>query len=261
MKDDRFVLLVTIPVKPGCEHECLALINEVIDAMRHEPTFVNTVLHRSADDPGLFMLHETWMDRDDFFSVQLKRPYRADYEARLPDLLRAPREMTVFEPLRADYIAPTGLKANERDRSRDVDIVAAEPIAVIQRFHEAENAYMNAGGASGGASFRHMADTLDPQVVLHQSPDLPWGGEYRGHAGYEEWARTMSDAFDQLEVRDARFLTADDIVIILCRLVTRSRKHGDTLDLPMTQMVKVRSGKIVEFRPFYWNVPAYRSAV
>ena len=29
----------------------------------------------------------------------------------------------------------------------------------------------------------------------------------------------------------------------------------------MAQVVRVRDGRIVEFRPFYWNVPAYRDAV
>lgn len=103
MSKNQFVLLAMVPIKPGCEDEYLALVNEVNDAMRHEPTFMNTVLHRSADDPGLFMLHETWLDREDFFSQQMKRPYRAKYEARLPELLRAPREMKIFEPVRADY--------------------------------------------------------------------------------------------------------------------------------------------------------------
>ena len=54
-----------------------------------------------------------------------------------------------------------------------------EPLAVIKRFHEAENVYMNAGGAAAGTSFAAIAATLDPEVVLHQSPDLPWGGEFR----------------------------------------------------------------------------------
>ena len=134
------------------------------------------------------------------------------------------------------------------------------PIDAVERFYAAEGAYMNAGGPLGGATFGDMAATLDPGVVLHQSPDLPWGGEYHGHAGYEDWARQMSEAFDRLEVTDTRFLAAGDTVVILCRLVTRSRKTGETLDLPMAQMVRVRSGKIVEFRPFYWNVPAYRAA-
>ena len=135
------------------------------------------------------------------------------------------------------------------------------PRDVIERFYAAEAAYMNAGGGDAGASFADMAATLDPDVMLHQSPDLPWGGEFRGHAGYEEWAKQMSRAFDRLEVKDNRFFTDSDTVIITCRLVTRSRAAGKTLDLPMTQVVRVRSGRIAEFRPFYWNVPAYRETV
>ena len=103
VKTDQFVLLVTVPITPGREDDGLARVNAVNDAMRHEPTFVNTLLHRSADDPAVFMLYETWRDRDDFFAVQMKRPYRAEYEAKLPDLLRAPRTMAAFEMLRADH--------------------------------------------------------------------------------------------------------------------------------------------------------------
>ena len=103
MAADQFVLLATVPIKRGAEAEYLALVNAVNDEMRHEPTFVNTILHCAADVPGLFMLYETWRDREDFFAVQMKRPYRAEYEARLPELLRAPRRMEVFETLRADF--------------------------------------------------------------------------------------------------------------------------------------------------------------
>ena len=135
------------------------------------------------------------------------------------------------------------------------------PRDVIQRFYTAEATYMNAGGADAGASFAGLAATLDPGVVLHQSPDLPWGGTFHGPAGYEDWARQMSRAFDRLDVKDTRFFTDGDTVVITCRLVTRSRASGETLDLPMTQVVRVRGDRIVEFRPFYWNVPAYREAV
>ncbi len=88
-------------------------------------------------------------------------------------------------------------------------------------------------------------------MLLHQSPDLPWGGEFHGHAGYEDWVRQMSRAFDRLEVKDARFFSEDDTVIITCRLVTRSRAPGETLDLPMTQVVRVAGGCIVAFRRLY----------
>ena len=137
----------------------------------------------------------------------------------------------------------------------------SNPIEVIGRFYSAEADYMNAGGAAAGADFTAMAATLASDVVLHQSPDLPWGGDFHGHAGYEDWARQMSAAFDQLEVRDRRFFVEGDTVVITCRLVTRSRATGMMLDLPMVQVVRTSGDRIVEFRPFYWNVPAYRAAV
>ncbi len=52
-------------------------------------------------------------------------------------------------------------------------------IEALERFYAAEGAYMEAGGDDFGP----LAATLHPEVVLQQSPDLPWGGEFRGHAG------------------------------------------------------------------------------
>ncbi len=134
-------------------------------------------------------------------------------------------------------------------------------IAVLKRFYQAEAVYMTAGGASRGASFDGIAATLDPEVVLYQSPDLPWGGEFRGHTGYAEWARMMSDAFDDLQVKDEQLFASGDTVISVCRLVTRSRGTGAVVDAPMAQVVKVRGDRIVEFRPFYWNVPQYHAVL
>jgi ketosteroid isomerase-like protein len=133
-------------------------------------------------------------------------------------------------------------------------------IQVLERFYEAERHYMQAGGPSAGASFDGMAATLDPDVVLHQSPDLPWGGDYVGHAGVRDWSVKMSDAFDYLDVREAEFFEKGDTVVIICRVIMRSRRHGNQLDYPMSQVVTVRDGRIVEFRPFYWNVPEYAAA-
>ena len=137
----------------------------------------------------------------------------------------------------------------------------SDPLQVIQRFYAAEADYMNAGGAAADASFDAIAATLDPEVVLHQSPDLPWGGEYHGHEGYAEWARVMSVAFNKLEVKEQSYFVEANAVVILCRFVTYSRSTGKSLDLPMAQVVRVRDDRILEFRPFYWNVPAYHAAL
>jgi quinol monooxygenase YgiN len=78
-----FTILVSIPLKPGRADEFLALLNDVSDAMKAEDTFVNATALRSADDPDTMMLYETWLDRENFMSEQMKRPYREKYETRL----------------------------------------------------------------------------------------------------------------------------------------------------------------------------------
>ena len=67
------------------------------------------------------------------------------------------------------------------------------PRQVLERFFEAERRYMQEAG-----SFEALRATMAGDVVLHQSPDLPWGGEYAGPKRYEEWARAMSAVFDQV---------------------------------------------------------------
>ncbi len=129
------------------------------------------------------------------------------------------------------------------------------PRQVLARFFEAERRYMQEGG-----SFAEFAATLSDDVVLHQSPDLLWGGEYVGPKRYEEWARAMSAVFDQVDMREPQFFEGGDTVVIVGMLATRLRATGETMELPMTQVVTVKEGRITDFRPFYWNVPAYVEA-
>ncbi|HEX7124526.1 MAG TPA: putative quinol monooxygenase [Thermodesulfobacteriota bacterium] len=97
------VVVVSIHVKPGYEEEFLRLVTPVPDAMRHEATFVNAVLHRDPEDSTRFMLYETWADRDDLLRVQVHREYRKAYWARLPEILREPRQIQVWQPVRGDF--------------------------------------------------------------------------------------------------------------------------------------------------------------
>src|SRR5271165_5992044 len=66
-----FVILVFNHVKPGFDSEYENLVAPVLDAMRHEPTFINTILHRDPAVPTRYMLYEAWVDRDDFLQVRL----------------------------------------------------------------------------------------------------------------------------------------------------------------------------------------------
>jgi quinol monooxygenase YgiN len=99
----EFAVVVSLKVKAGFEDEFLSLLTPVLDAMRHEPTFINAVLHRDPEAPSHFLLYETWADFDDLVKVQMTREYRAAYEARLLELLSEPREAKIWQPLRGDF--------------------------------------------------------------------------------------------------------------------------------------------------------------
>ena len=99
----EFAIIVSLHVKPGREAEFISLLMPVLDAMRHEPTFINAALHRDPEDPSRFMIYETWADPEELVQVQLKRDYRKAYEAQLPELLREPRHIQLWRPLRGDF--------------------------------------------------------------------------------------------------------------------------------------------------------------
>jgi quinol monooxygenase YgiN len=49
------------------------------------------------------MIYETWADLEDVVQVQMHRDYRKAYWERLPGLLREPRQIQTWTPLRRDF--------------------------------------------------------------------------------------------------------------------------------------------------------------
>ena len=92
------VATVVVHVRPGCEDEFLRLLHLLLDAMRHEPTFINATLHRDPDDPTRFMIYETC--RPGPHRGPTPADYRKAYLDRLPAILCEERQITVWRPMR-----------------------------------------------------------------------------------------------------------------------------------------------------------------
>ncbi len=93
---------ITFDVYPEKVGVFRVLLDGVLDAMRSEETFHEAVLHADPACATRFMLYETWADHDDVATVQLARPYRRAWHDALPGLLARPREIAIWQPLRAD---------------------------------------------------------------------------------------------------------------------------------------------------------------
>jgi quinol monooxygenase YgiN len=53
-----------------------------------------------------YMLYETWQSHEEVIAVQLNRLYLEAWHEALPVLLRTPRDITMWEPIRADGKPP-----------------------------------------------------------------------------------------------------------------------------------------------------------
>jgi len=89
--------VITFHVLP----EQVGLLDPVLDAMRHEQTFVRYTLHVGPERSNVFQLHETWTDRADVLKVQLNRPYRAAFHENIDALLVEPRHIAIWTVARS----------------------------------------------------------------------------------------------------------------------------------------------------------------
>jgi quinol monooxygenase YgiN len=96
--------LIKFDVKPAQRERFLTLLGGVLDAMKHETTFREAILHRDPQSEHRFMLYETWESHEDVMTVQIHRPYRKAWHDALPELLNGERDISVWEPVRADRL-------------------------------------------------------------------------------------------------------------------------------------------------------------
>ena len=78
--------------------------------------------------------------------------------------------------------------------------VQPEAIDTLNSFYKAEAEYL----ASGSGDFTAIASTLDPDCVIFQPSSLPYGGEWRGHVGFESWMKAFAQQWTYMEVKNSQ---------------------------------------------------------
>jgi uncharacterized protein len=95
-----------------------------------------------------------------------------------------------------------------------------------------------------------MYEIYAPDVIVREAQSLPYGGEYRGHAGILDHGRGYVETWDHLQddedrQLDAEFIDAGDRVVVCWR----QRAHGldgTSLDLPAISIYELRDLRVVE---------------
>ncbi|MEU4541839.1 nuclear transport factor 2 family protein [Nonomuraea dietziae] len=133
----------------------------------------------------------------------------------------------------------------------------ADAWAVMERFYAAEAAYVAAGGF-GKSSYDEVARYLDPEVVLHQAPGLPFTGTgaWRGRDGMEQFLVRFSEVWESMDFLEQEHWGDADTVVVRSVVRFRSRATGKEVDSLILQLIRVRNGRMLECRPFYWDPAA-----
>ena len=64
MNDENIVLFARLKVKPGTENGAKRAALAIVEASRAEEGCLNYDMHQAADDPTVFMWHETWDSKE-----------------------------------------------------------------------------------------------------------------------------------------------------------------------------------------------------
>ncbi len=101
-----------------------------------------------------------------------------------------------------------------------------------------------------------VLEAYHPQVVIHESPSLPYGGDYHGHEEALEHLNGYYQTWDPLRPEAGQpgtpiFLeTTEDSVVVLWQEEAVAVGSGRRVVLPALGVYRVQDGKVAESRMF-----------
>ena len=104
-----------------------------------------------------------------------------------------------------------------------------------------------------------VLERLHPDVEIHQSELVPWGGHYRGHEGARDFFGRVLGAIDST-VTIERLIDAGDHVAAVGRTRGHIRASGAAFDAAVVHVWTVRDGRITRLE-VYIDTPAMQAAL
>jgi uncharacterized protein len=127
--------------------------------------------------------------------------------------------------------------------------VADGNIAIIRRVYDAmKNRDANV-----------MHELFAEDVVVRQSPEVPWGGEYDGKDGAFTFFLNLVEHIESQVTTESLF-AAGDHVVQSGRTKGKVLATGASFDMPEVHVWELRDGKVVRFQ-VYIDTPAMLDAL
>jgi uncharacterized protein len=125
--------------------------------------------------------------------------------------------------------------------------MSSENIRVVERF---EHAFVR-------GDMDEVLSLLHEDIVVHEAPSLPYGGDHRGHDGFLKLAEAFNRVWEMTSPLDLTVLDAGETaVVVLVRYDVVARATGNALTLDHVEIYTVRDGKITDLDVYYRDTAA-----
>jgi ketosteroid isomerase-like protein len=117
-----------------------------------------------------------------------------------------------------------------------------------------EAAYQSMLAGNDSALFDLSAD----DVTFFEAPSLPYGCVNKGREGARSGVAGMLGAWSTLHVEIEAIAASSDLVVVYLSMRAKSRATGETYEGPAAEIFRFANGKIIEWRPIYWDTHRVR---
>jgi hypothetical protein len=112
-----------------------------------------------------------------------------------------------------------------------------------------------AAGTTG--DLEGMLRHIDARFTCYEAPSLPYGGEYHGPEGLSRLFQKVFSVWETFSVELTELLESGPTVVALMQLRVKLKGAGQTVEMPVVEIWRLRDGKVVELRPFYWDTAQF----
>ena len=100
---------------------------------------------------------------------------------------------------------------------------------------------------------------LDPDVEVHDSPDLPGASVYHGHAGWQTQIDRFAEAFSGFAYERVESIDCGDEVLSVIRATATATSSGIAGEVTYAQIETWRAGRVVSIRYFTSRADALKA--
>lgn len=97
----------------------------------------------------------------------------------------------------------------------------------------------------------YICRRLDPDVEVHEAPEMPGGGTYRGPDAALKLLEDRRTTFEDLQVEPQRFIEVGEQIAVIYRVSGKARGSDVPIQTEAAHVFKVREGRVVELRAYF----------